>query len=112
MKLKGIPANVVVFGFVSFLTDVSSDMIYPLLPVFLIQTLGAGQGFVGLIEGFAESTAALFTLLQLHASFPAGFAAPTRRGAMPMVRKDQIRRRDWSTSCWTWTPAARSPIAL
>ena len=62
MKLKGIPASVVVFGFVSFLTDVSSDMIYPLLPVFLIQTLGAQQSFVGLIEGFAESTAALFTL--------------------------------------------------
>ena len=58
-----IPANVIVFGIVSFLTDVSSDMIYPLLPIFLTQYLGAAQGFVGLVEGFAESTAAFFTLL-------------------------------------------------
>lgn len=60
---KALPATVFIFGVVSFLTDVSSDMIYPLLPVFLTQTLGAGQGFVGLIEGFAESTAAFFMLL-------------------------------------------------
>jgi len=41
----------------------ASDMIYPLMPVFLTQYLHAGQGFVGLVEGFAESTAAFFTLL-------------------------------------------------
>lgn len=52
-----------VFGLVSFLTDVSSDMIYPLLPFFLTTTLGASAGFVGLIEGLAESSAAFFTLL-------------------------------------------------
>jgi MFS family permease len=37
-------------------------MIYPLLPVFLIQYLGAGQAFIGLIEGFAESAAAFLNL--------------------------------------------------
>lgn len=63
MKIKGVAPNVVVFGLVSFLTDVSSDMIYPLLPIFITGTLGAGAGFVGLIEGLAESTAAFFTLL-------------------------------------------------
>lgn len=61
--LQGIPRNVFIFGLVSYLTDVSSDMIYPLLPLFLTQTLGAGQWFVGLVEGFAESTAAFFMLL-------------------------------------------------
>lgn len=61
--LRGIPENVFIFGLVSYLTDVSSDMIYPLLPIFLTQTLGAGEGFVGLVEGFAESTAAFFMLL-------------------------------------------------
>ncbi len=61
-RLKGIPPNVVVFGFVSFLTDVSADMIYPLLPIFLTQVLGAKEGFLGLVEGAAESTAALFML--------------------------------------------------
>ena len=63
MRLKGVPPSVFIFGAVSFLTDMSSDMIYPLLPAFLVQTLGASLGFVGLIEGFAESIAAIFTLL-------------------------------------------------
>lgn len=44
---------------VSFLTDVSSEMIYPLLPVFIGTVLGASATSIGLIEGAAESTAAL-----------------------------------------------------
>lgn len=63
MKLKGITSNVVTLGFVSFLTDVSSDMVYPLLPLFLTSYLGASTAFVGLVEGFAESTAAFFMLV-------------------------------------------------
>lgn len=59
---KSVPRNIFVFGLVSFLTDFSSDMIYPLLPVFLVTYLHAGQSFVGLVEGIAESTAAFFTL--------------------------------------------------
>ncbi len=49
-------------GAVSFFTDVSSEMIYPLLPVFLTSVLGASAGFIGAIEGAAESTAALLKL--------------------------------------------------
>jgi MFS family permease len=55
--------NVYVLGAVSFFTDVSSEMIYPLLPVFLTTVLGANAGFIGAIEGAAESTAALLKLL-------------------------------------------------
>jgi MFS family permease len=54
--------NVVALGLVSFFTDVSSDMIYPLLPAFLTATLGASAGFVGVIEGAAESVSALLKL--------------------------------------------------
>ena len=54
--------NVIALGVVSFLTDVSSEMIYPLLPVFLTAVLGADAAFVGAIEGAAESTAALLKL--------------------------------------------------
>jgi MFS family permease len=54
--------NVIALGAVSFLTDVSSEMIYPLLPVFLTATLGADAAFVGAIEGAAETTAALLKL--------------------------------------------------
>lgn len=54
--------NVYALTAVSFLTDVSSEMIYPLLPAFLTITLGASASFVGAIEGAAESTAALLKL--------------------------------------------------
>jgi len=60
---RGITGNVLILGFVSFLTDVSSEMIYPLLPLFVTTVLGAGPAFLGLIEGVAESTAALLKLL-------------------------------------------------
>ena len=54
--------NVLALAAVSFLTDVSSDMTYPLLPVFLATVLGASATSVGAIEGAAESTAALVKL--------------------------------------------------
>src|SRR6266513_4367156 len=55
--------NVYALTVVSFFTDVSSEMIYPLLPAFLTVTLGASASFVGAIEGAAESTAALLKLV-------------------------------------------------
>jgi len=48
---------------VSFLTDVSSDMTYPLLPVFLTSVLKVSATSVGAIEGAAETTAALLKLI-------------------------------------------------
>jgi MFS family permease len=54
--------NVYALAVVSFFTDVSSEMIYPLLPIFLTSYLGASAGFIGAIEGAAESTAALLKL--------------------------------------------------
>jgi MFS family permease len=54
--------NVIALGAVSLLTDVSSEMIYPLLPVFLTAVLGANASFIGAIEGAAETTAALLKL--------------------------------------------------
>jgi len=48
---------------VSFFTDVSTEMIYPLLPVFLASVLGANASFIGAIEGVAETTASLLKLV-------------------------------------------------
>lgn len=63
MKLfKDIPRNVKALGFVSLLNDAASEMIYPLLPIFLISVLGAGPGALGVIEGIAETTASLLKL--------------------------------------------------
>ncbi|OBS08578.1 hypothetical protein Thpro_022828 [Acidihalobacter prosperus] len=58
-----LPRTVVVLGFVSFLNDAASEMITPLLPLFLTMTLGAGPAVVGLIEGVAEATASLLKLV-------------------------------------------------
>jgi MFS family permease len=54
--------NLYALSAVSFFTDLSSEMIYPLLPVFLTGTLHASAGFLGAIEGAAETTASLLKL--------------------------------------------------
>ena len=59
----GISKNVLAMGVVSFLTDCSTELYYPLLPVFLRTVIGAGSLFIGLIEGIAESTASLVKLV-------------------------------------------------
>ena len=59
---SGISSNVLILGLVSLLTDISSEMVYPLLPLFVTSVLGAGPAFLGIIEGVAESTAALLKL--------------------------------------------------
>lgn len=61
MRLR-LGRNVIALGVVSFFTDLSSEMIYPLLPLFLSGVLGASASAIGAIEGAAESTAALLKL--------------------------------------------------
>jgi MFS family permease len=53
---------VLVLAAVSFLTDASSEIIYPLLPIFLTTVLGASASAVGAIEGVAETTSSLLKL--------------------------------------------------
>jgi MFS family permease len=54
--------NVLWLSVVSLLTDLSSEMIYPLLPFFLTNILRAGPAFLGLVEGIAETTSSLLKL--------------------------------------------------
>lgn len=63
MRPKHLPRTVIVLGTASFFTDFSSEMIYPLLPVFLTTVLAAGALQIGLIEGVAESTASLLKIV-------------------------------------------------
>ena len=58
-RFFGFGRNVFVAGLVSFFMDVSSEMIYPLVPLFLANILGINKSIIGLIEGIAESTASL-----------------------------------------------------
>jgi len=58
-----LPRTVIILGLVSFLNDAASEMITPLLPIFLTATLGAGPVVVGLVEGVAEATASILKLV-------------------------------------------------
>ncbi|MGI8836603.1 MAG: MFS transporter [Pyrinomonadaceae bacterium] len=61
-RSRQLPRNVFAISLVSLLNDASSEIIYPLLPIFLSITLGASPGVVGLIEGAAESISSLLKL--------------------------------------------------
>lgn len=63
MKKSRLPSIVVWFGVVSLLTDVGTEMIYPLLPLFLADVLHAPKTFIGAVEGAAEATASLLKLV-------------------------------------------------
>ncbi len=58
-SLGTLPRNVWVVTVTSFLTDISSEMVINLLPLFLANVLGVRTGLIGLIEGVAETTASL-----------------------------------------------------
>ncbi|MGH7741057.1 MAG: MFS transporter [Candidatus Eiseniibacteriota bacterium] len=58
----GITRNVAALGVVSLLTDISSEMIIPVLPIFVTVTLGASMASLGMIEGVAESTASILRI--------------------------------------------------
>lgn len=59
MARRRLPRNVIALSLVSFFTDSSSEMIYPLIPTFLATVLGASALSVGAIEGTAESVASV-----------------------------------------------------
>lgn len=67
-RYRSLPPTVFALSFVAFLNDVSSDIIYPLLPAFLFLTLGASPFAIGLIEGFAESVASVLKLFSGYLS--------------------------------------------
>jgi len=60
-KPAALPRTVVALGWVSLLTDAASDMIYPLIPAFLL-TLGGGAVAIGWLEGVAEAVGAVLKL--------------------------------------------------
>ena len=57
MFFKKIPRQVIILGLISLFTDIASEMLYPVTPIFLTAVLGSSMAVVGLIEGIAEVTA-------------------------------------------------------
>ncbi|MFH0838099.1 MAG: MFS transporter, partial [Patescibacteria group bacterium] len=60
---RALQKNVFRLGLTSFFTDLSSEMIFPVLPIFLTSVLGANMAVIGLIEGVAESAATILKLI-------------------------------------------------
>lgn len=67
-RYRRLPRNVFAISLVSLLNDVSSEIIYPLLPFFLNNTLGVSPRVLGSIEGTAESISSLLKLFAGHFS--------------------------------------------
>jgi len=59
---KAIAPSIILLGFVSFFTDIGTQMIYPILPLYLSTVLGATPAIIGIIEGIAESLASILRL--------------------------------------------------
>ncbi|MGN0516053.1 MFS transporter [Eubacterium sp.] len=60
--------NIIFLGLVSFFADLSSEMVYPLIPIYLTSVLGATPTLVGVIEGIAESIASLLKVFSGYIS--------------------------------------------
>ncbi len=86
--------NVLALGWVSLFQDISSEMIYPLLPLFLANTLGVDKAIIGLIEGVAESTASLLKVFSGWLSDRSG------------------KRKTWAVAGYTLSALVKPVLAL
>ena len=78
-----LPRTVVLLGFTSLFTDVGTEMIFPLLPVFLTEMLGAGPAYLGLVEGAANTVASLLKLVS-------GIVADRAKRRKPLVSRTRL----------------------
>jgi len=60
MSIKNLPKQVIVLSLVSLFTDVASEMLYPVTPIFMSTVLGASMAVIGLLEGVAEIISGFF----------------------------------------------------
>jgi MFS family permease len=74
-----LPRAVWLLSWVSFFADVSSEMVYPLLPLFLVGVLGSSRTQVGIVEGTAVLVVATMTAF-------AGFRSDLGAGRVPWIR--------------------------
>ena len=93
-RLRELPRAVWLLGLVSLCNDSTSELIYPLLPIYLASVLMTGPGALGVIEGIAEATGSLLKLLS-------GVLADRQRSVKP-----------WVVGGYSLAAAARPLLAL
>ena len=95
-----VPRNVVALGMVSLLTDISSEMVATVLPLYLVFTLGASPLVFGAIDGTYRGAAALVQVIS-------GFSSDRWRRHKEVAGARLRRSRPWAR--WRWSrPATRS----
>jgi MFS family permease len=77
-KPSPLPVTVVLLGLTSLFTDIGTEMIFPLLPVFLVEQLRAGPAYLGLVEGAADTVSSLL-------KFVSGFVTDATPRRKPLV---------------------------
>ena len=61
--IRSLPRTVWLIGFISLVNDTASEMLYPLMPLYLASVLMAGPKALGIIEGIAEASSSIFKLI-------------------------------------------------
>lgn len=105
MSTIRLPRNVWVVTLTSFLTDISSEMLSNLLPLFLFNVLGAKTSVIGLIEGVAETTASLLKIFSGWLSDRLGQrkSLAVAGYALSSLSKPLL----WFATTWGWVLGAR-----
>jgi MFS family permease len=92
--------NIWILGLASFFTDISTEMVYPLLGLYLSTYLGAGPAILGLIEGVAESLASLLKLFSGQLSDKIGRRKPLAIGGYAASTLGKILL--FFSASWLW----------
>jgi MFS family permease len=102
---RTLPRNVWAVTLTSFLTDVSSEMLSNVLPLFLSNVLGAKTGVIGLIEGVAETTA---SLLKIFSGWLSDVLGQRKRLAVAGYALSTLSKPLlWFANAWGWVLGAR-----
>ena len=100
-----LSATIKTLGLVSLCTDVSSEMVYPLNPIFLTQVLLAPAWTVGLVEGIAESVA---SLLKLYSGWLSDRAGTRKEFTVAGYALSSLAKPQMAIAAgWTWVLGAR-----
>ena len=112
----GLSRNTLLIALSSLFADISTEMLYPILPVFLTQTLNASGSIVGLVDGFAQATqnivqgfsGALSDKLQKRK--PIALAGDLLAAvAKPLMGLSTVWQGVFARGCWTGLAPAPAP---
>ena len=100
--------NIFFLGLISFFTDISTEMVYPLIPLYLVAHFGATPAIVGVIEGIAESAASLLKVFSGYAtdrSQKKKAIAFSGYSAGLLYKLALLFAGSWVSNLWVWRSA-------